>query len=984
MTRFPRRRTFIYFKLNLILVEQNFTLNRLLSMIDSGILDSITQFGEKILNPNENEIIFEPQFDATPDQLPVFIDLIKNEKDSAQVVGLINLLPRVLVTVWEYLNEEQKSQVCGKLSEKFSFDFNEKSIGKYADSCISVYKFSLFKWDGLINFIFSDNTDPLTGYLFVRLMSAVDGQFIKDNLNRIVDLLVKLFSNSSCSVLTGLIVILSIIDTKSAINEHQELVNLLWGALFKIFEEEPDRITFILPLLSEIFTSVPEIRDITVDIVSNKISTIDNSDNAQNLIKLLPFLNLDDLTSLIAKLLSLADKFIKENNEIPKDLISDIDESPLDSLTEPAICKIIDILKPQLDTPAALTIFAPFAPHIAEKFGEKELFGVVEKSIQETPIKIALGLAIFECLSGYSDDLPFDLPDALMFKFLNLLVSDEEFVRNAAFSTISALIENDIFIHTDQTKALLKIYPLINQRAPNREDLILFFKLLRKLLRVEGVSEEVVTELFDFSMENISINSKRPKEEEESAYFYMSQCLSIICAVASQEADELVIQEIPTLLPISIDILNSNHPDFLVYASRTLVLLTSLSPKDSRRKVLSLLPRLFQISTGEFETSPKIKGNIAVALASIMVCLDVKKDFVKCIEIIQHFADSHEPHLVTAASTMAEILRSTKDNDLNFAIFDILSKLAMTTKEGEQLNALLNAIRKIMKNYLVPEEKVLPLLQLLISGAHPVFGRRPPSMYTDKSTKLYSYLTEVCVRYEDLREQITPIAISWLSSSPSFMLSVSLQLITYLVTEKVIKADSENAIELIKILVNRMGGNQKQDIDEILLGNILILLKDKNQIYDIQKLAEQLKIDWQDTKEDEISGWRAQVGSAILVLCALGADADKEMIEDILSDYPFTPEFGKCEEMSEALVKMCDNSDNKWENVKPAIAKSITDVLLLPKEQLEQYNIPQPLVVEMKRVLKAIIRSSSIIEREITKSFGKNRPLQNRFKNLLK
>ncbi|OHT06616.1 hypothetical protein TRFO_25286 [Tritrichomonas foetus] len=931
-------------------------------------LDKITKFGQEIITPEEGVIIIEPALELNAAQFMSIFDLIKGETSSPLEVGLVNLLPHLLVSLWMSFDENTKSSIRSKLYEKLSLNFHDKAVSKFADACIAVYKFSGSNWSELIEFIFHKEIVPLTGYLFVRLMSSVDGEFISTNIDNIVKKLVSLFPTSSISVQTGLIVILSIIDTAKALKENKELGNLLFTALIRIFTEEPDRIDFILPLIADIFESAPEVLNEKYEILSTTIANITSEKSAQPILHLIPYLCLEDLSSLLEKLYILAEKFLADKNELPKDLISSIDEAPLEAITDPAIENIIEFLKPKLDNPAGLALFAPFAAHIGEKFGEKELFNVVEGCIKESPIKIALGLAIFECISGYSEDLPFELPDDLMYKFLDLFGHQEEFVRNAAYSTISSLIVNNIFIHTDQTTALLKVYPNIKP-----EDLVLYFKQLRKLLRVEGLSDEVVESLFEFSMEHL----KSSKDNN-----VLSQCLSVICAIASQEGgDDLVLGDIKTLLPIAVSLLKSDESSAFVYASRALVLFTSLNPSFCRRSVLALLPRIFQISTGEFETEPKVKGNIAIALASILVCLEVSKDFGRCIEIVDNFVQTNEVHLVTAASTMAEILRSSRDEKLNLTIFEILSKTAATTKDIESLNALLNALRKIIKNYKVEESNVLPLLRLFISGAHPIFERRPPSMFTDKSTKLYSYLTEVCDRYNNLIPEIAPSVIQWFTDAPLFMYGVMLQTVTYLVGVKAIQ--NEDAKTLMKVFISRMSG-QKADVDEVILGNILMLLKQDSTLTDIQNLFEQLKDYWKDTKEDELSGWRAQVGSAILVMCSLGADADAELVEDILSDYPFDPEFGKCEEMSEAIVKMFDNPEKKWEKLNGSFAKIFSDVLLLPKEKFEEHAISPEIVTDMKRVLKTIIRSSSIIEREITKGFGKNRQLQNRFKALLK
>ena len=930
-------------------------------------LDAVVKFGEEIINPKEGVIIFEPDIEVSSESFITLFDLIKGDPNSPLEVGIVNLLPRIIINTWPDLKDCQKAETKAKLLEKCSLTFHEKSISRFADSCIAVYKFSGHKWDKLVDFIMNEGNNELNGFMFVRFMSTATSDFIKDNNQKIIDKIVSLLPVSSISVQTGLITILSVIDSRKALAENKELYSLLWSTILNIFTVEPNRIGFLSPLINEIFMNAQECSK--TEAVSNAIAAITDLKSSEPILQLIPFLNTDDLFALLQKLHSFAQEFISINNEIPKDLISAIDSVNLEGITKEKAVPIIDFIKPKLDEPAGLALLAPFAAHIADVFGKDALFDIVRNSLKDTPIKIALGLAIFECISGYSEALKLELPDDLMYSILTLFSHDEQFIRNAAYSTISSLIENNVFIFEDQVKELLKVYPNINSN-----DLILFFKQLRRLLRVEGISPEVVHLLFKFSMDLLTSN----KDKLSSV---LSQSLSIICAVASQECDELVLNEIKTLFPISISLLKSDLSETFVYSSRALVLFTYLNPQFCRRSVLAVLPRIIQISTGECETNPKIMGNVAVAMASILVCLEVKKDFGKCLEIIKKFVNSNEQHLINDASTMAEILRSTQDEKLNFDILDILLTIAIQEKSNEILNSLLNAIRKIIKSYPVDKEKILPLLRLLVSGGHPIYDRKPPSMLTDKSTKIYSFLMECCDKYSDLIPEISYSVIQWFTDSPLFMTRAFIPLVSCIVANKTITGD--DAKSLIKVFINKMSGSEP-DVDELILGNIIMLLQEDSTLYNIQKLTEQLIIYWKDTKGDEISAWRAQVGSGILVMCSLGGDVSKDLVQDILACYPFDEEFGKCREMSEAIVKMFDSPDKKWEEMNPTFAKSFADLLVKPQDKLDEYSLPRELILEMKRVLKTIIRSCPTIEREITRSFGKNRQLQNRFKSVLK
>ena len=116
----------------------------------------------------------------------------------------------------------------------------------------------------------------------------------------------------------------------------------------------------------------------------------------------------------------------------------------------------------------------------------------------------------------------------------------------------------------------------------------------------------------------------------------------------------------------------------------------------------------------------------------------------------------------------------------------------------------------------------------------------------------------------------------------------------------------------------------------------------------------------------------------------MGENVEVDVIKNILSFYPFDPEFGRSNSMSNSLITMAKDESKRWESIEIDIAKSFIKILLLKQEVLAEHQLEKDTITEMKNMIKTTLRKHNGLEREITKGFGKNRQMQNRFKSLLK
>jgi hypothetical protein len=327
------------------------------------------------------------------------------------------------------------------------------------------------------------------------------------------------------------------------------------------------------------------------------------------------------------------------------------------------------------------------------------------------------------------------------------------------------------------------------------------------------------------------------------------------------------------------------------------------------------------------------------------------------------------------------LLRTPGDVSIATRAFRAVADAAVQSRDRELFNALLEALRKLLKACDIPECEAAPLVQNILSGAHPIFSRRPPSMFTDKDTKLYSFLRGVAIRYPWRLRDIAQTVLQWLLESPSFMLSVFLEVVKYLVEEKAVAGPV--ASQVARLLLRAITGSG-ESMDEVLLGIVIMLVQAEPAALDKDKLVSQLLTYWQESVASEETGWRAQVATGILELCAMGAEMDEDVVVDILAEYPYDYIFGKTNAMSVALCTLMDDPADKWAEIAPAAAQSIVTVLLMKKEELEEHAMEPDTIEAMKRVLKKTFKAKPVIEREIRKGFAKKRPLLNRLDAILK
>jgi hypothetical protein len=920
-------------------------------------VEVIRAFGEKILSGDP--FVEEPTISVTPDELTSLLSIPAGDPLSAVEVGFFNVLYHLIFENWISIDPLIPG-IQSKLVEFIRAPLNNHSVEPLADVCIELYKRARLNWPELINAVFDETPLPITSFLLPGVIFWNDNAFVSSNESKIFGPFERLLVEADTRAQVALLNALPKAVSEKVFASRPGLLDAAWTSAIRILTEYPGRWTYFRPFLEELF-----IGEANQPSAAAAIAAISDEKSAEIVLQLIACLNGESLLAFLGKLDDIAAAAISETGLVPRELIAAIDKAALDEISEANLKVIAEFVRQRVEKESGLALFAAFFAVIGLEYGPEDAFSVIANCFaHQDSIRICLGLKCFECVSGYSDNVAFEIPD--FSPHLSLLSTDSEVVRAAAFAALSGLIENGVFISEKDVNALLEQYPRISEG-----NCLQFFKLLRKLLRVEEVAGEVVDLVADFAAETL---------KTAQAAIVRAQLLSIICAVGGVR-EEALPEASPELVTVAADLLKSNESATFTFASRALAMFVSEKPELARRPASSLLPKLFDIAAGTLQVAPKTQGNVALALTSVVICLDRSQEFPRIVNMVSAFLESREPHLVESAAAIAEVMRNADDSATLLSLFRLLAASASATADHSQLDAVLNAARKILKTEAIPEDDVAPLLELILSGRHRVFERKLPALFEDKQTAIHGFLKAVAVRFPGRVPAIRAFVLDWFYQCPPYLLASFLEAIAFLADGGFITGEAGTRTAGVLLAGIAPG---EDDMNEVLLGNLVTLVKADPTILDKDRLVAALLLYWEDlTKHDHTAGWRAQLGTGILELCALGAELDDDVVHEVLADFPYDARYGKATDLSKAICTMMDDPTGKWNHIAPAVGKTILS-LLIRKDAITEHSLAQPVVDSLRRVLKKIFVSSPSVERELKKPYLKNRPLLNRLNSLLK
>lgn len=905
------------------------------------ISKSLQDYGTKILPIKDASQIPEPEFSVQSQNVLNLFKLITNNSDSPLDIGIYCALPTIIRESWPALKQEEKDSLKAALITSSHNKINKIAMGRFADSYILTYQLSNFKWPEFADLIFK--TSPkfeLIGFLFVRYCSTCNSAFFKQKAADIVSIITELLDKAQTSVQTGLIIVFSNLDIQKVLQQNPDFYENIWRAILNVYANDAERIKVLSQAIDNMYEKVPVLIDADPKVVTDAIAALSNDlAPAKPLIQLMCYFSASVLKTLLTKLKNMTSPPTEIIEMLYNSSIADVQPQIMEE-----ICAFLQPCKTDID-------FALFAPFAAVNKTQTILTEILD---DKKVVRVLIGLKALELMAKDNVDQDFIPDDAVLDKTVLYLTHANQEIALAAFSAMKSLIENDVFIQLDDCVSLLAAFEKVAE--PNKP---LYFKLVSSLLKVDAVEDDIVDKIFDFAYLLIRNHPQ-----------YSIDCLHLFNVMFfSAEREDLLTPIVDELLPFSIKIINDKDPKGLVQALRSVALFVSLEDSIDKKKITPLFPIIFDIADNG-QTS-KIKAEAATSMVTIALKFDDESLYQRCFNFISTFSKQpHEIALVRACSKIGHSMLNTK-----FAgpSLDLLCEDALHTTDPSALNSLLRAIKNLMTVATSP--KVLDLLESLLTGAHPIYRRKDPANFVDRETQILKFFVRCCSYEPSRAPMIIEILVRRIHDVPISMFVVYLRAIN-----KFDSIPTPLASDLARLLARSMDGSTPT-IDENVLDTIMKLIRNDKTVYNIDILASQMSYYWDNMKDE--GGWRAAVGTAILELAGLGAEVDNDIIVDVLADYPFSTQIGRCENASKGLVAIMNNTTRNNTEIAPIVAKCLADVLTLSVPKMRDLELTETTRNEMKRVLKAIFDHNTAIRDEIAKAYQEPERLHQRFQTLL-
>jgi hypothetical protein len=384
----------------------------------------------------------------------------------------------------------------------------------------------------------------------------------------------------------------------------------------------------------------------------------------------------------------------------------------------------------------------------------------------------------------------------------------------------------------------------------------------------------------------------------------------------------------------------------------------------------SAFPALLNCARVDSASNSCHRAAIGESIAAIAKAVLPLRDLPIVVAIISKFLASTEAPLMTAGGNMLMQLAPTVTRSSLAELFPEVARAAAMASDERALNAICKSIRRVM--YRTPVNPVVAagLVSRILLRYHPFFEKVAIENWVSPETSIFSVVT---ITIEQYPEQIAPL-IPWLehmaSQTPDAMFSTIF--------------DSVAAAYGVG-LVTTLPSQRLFDVcyDEIFSKHSTISL---GYVLDtvgsaIGDLTAALSLEWRRIPSTELL-WRAVVSDALLLLAGRHQKVDADILQTIVQEFPYKPEFGLAESLAKNIIRAWEVSPDMQE-VELAILKSFSDLFLLEPAEFREFKIPLDLPSDMKAVMRRLMKKNKDYESEMVMYYAGQKAKINKFWVLL-
>ncbi|OHS97151.1 hypothetical protein TRFO_36709 [Tritrichomonas foetus] len=789
----------------------------------------------------------------------------------------------------------------------------------------------------------------------------------------------------------------------------------VWEVLFKVGSNDIRNTTLLYPMINIYSARFPSFRDVipvidnyVKDLLDSSKSFDERSKNSTAIFRWLPYYHHSLISKVIVAAIDITYQYINEKNDVPVDFLLPLNDSEISEIPPEDLKGIFEQIKGFClegeKRFAALCVWATICHGIADVEQEAGQFNAeivkVFLSQENNNEKELLSGAYYLLFASEAfQDEPENCPEAedIYNMLRRLIVHTNENIRRRSLKAFRKLIQTHIFLTEGIVKKFLEIY---NEFSNHKSD---YFKVISNFILpddTDGENEEeeeeneadlsIIQPIVDFVTEHL--NDSSDKETQ-------GLCLDACSDLGFK--DSLFIEDlVDTGLDVSHKLIEAKEYITYPYIANYLTSLNEKFREQTGEKILEFLPTL--VSSLENEATGVLKqriycaGALAQLLSSEIMNENNRKELIpSVVDFIINNIDKKDQlvdfNMCAVILPLIPFIGEAKSNTIFAAFVEDLKN----TEDEEHLAAWLSVCVKIIKKYTVNEDILNSIVALIMSGELKIFHGTPPHMTMPPLRAPFMLLRSFVKKNPSKASPICQQIIEWLkytpfSSAPILLLPLTAGLEAGCLNE-------ESADEFAKVLRTFLGRLDMGDTDELIavcntLNSLFNVFPNKmTPIVDFLKPLENFAkscIDMEgedDLIDDEMIEAMPSVADFAFHIYANDDNVEvlPDLINPLLELLPFQPQVEEVSGILENLMTMLEDTERFGEILVPAL-RALTDILLMKKSDLEEFNFDDDLMKNMKQTLKTCCKGNKRLIDQVTVDIKKNRAKLNRFNILIR
>lgn len=787
----------------------------------------------------------------------------------------------------------------------------------------------------------------------------------------------------------------------------------LWEMLLDVASQS-DNLQIYFEVFSHYLNLVPEFRSTPCQrLLDTMAKGADKSIKAEERAKIvlplfiaLPFTTCENAVQIIKSAIAIADDLMKEKNDIPTQYIENFDDILLDAIEVDYVPEILKAFKDSIEGDmfvAGLLCFAPVVADACRMAPEmiSDYIAYIAKAFEGELLSKAAGCRFIDFLCDYfMDDMEVCPPLQQLLDFVLPLMNESNInCVKIAYHALCAMVDAHVFPEEDVDAILALLDKFTTPTAYKY-----FFKILRIILSPdddscdcgdeccehhhdddgEHVNLQTVQKLLTFSVETI---------KSDKSNLIKSHCFDLLADIASLDKDYIE-DSYQEVFAVAKKFIDENQYETYPWITAFHIIGQEYFPMQTKENVKQIITAVISNINNEAVGDKKLRYIMFTDVCHLIGKGGSDEHIQEATRIALEILNDSDIKFVSHGCAATICLLPKLSPESAATAFETVSTRAKQTESSEELNQLMETLNQLLEKFSIPHEKVEPLIKAILTGDMKTLNGMKPVDIIPSDGSYFVFLASYIRKYPLPGAEVCNTLIQWLEANVEDSIEMVLEPLSAGVEACAVKEDgAKKIVSIIKEYISKLSPHEISIVEPALDCLTAInqsypsTLKPVDDIFNYLTEAVQHLAETGEEEDFEYEGVQAMPTVAKFVFNVYANDAEVEVNEDLLgslvSMMPFTPEFEGTSELLQCLVDMLSDQE-RFESIVLVTLKMFTELLLLKKTELQEFNIDDEVLKAMKDTLKQICKKKPAIAKQITKEFQSSRSKVNRFNTLIR